>query len=90
MKRSKTIFKDIDWKKIDLYEEGKLPLHEEALLFTSLLQSGIVWSLKGRRGHYGMRAMELINAGVIEEPVGLKTLGNHDYRNANTIDVSGD
>ena len=89
MKKKNSIFKDIDWKRIDLYEEGTLPLHEEAVLFTSLLQSGAVWTLKGSRGHYGERAMELIELGIVEEPVGLKTLGNLDYR-GNTIDVSGD
>ena len=90
MKKNKSAFGDIDWKSIDLYEEGRLPLHEEAALFTSLLQSGMVWSLKGKRGHYGMRAMELIAQGVIEEPIGLKALGNHDYRSSSAYDVSGE
>ena len=90
MKKNKSAFGDIDWKKIDLYEEGKLPPHEEAVLFTRLVENGLVWSLKGKRGHYGMRAMELIREGVIEEPMGLMALGNHDYRCTNTIDVSGD
>lgn len=72
------------------YESQGLPPGEEALLFTELLESGMVWSLKGTHGHYATRAMELIREGVIEEPLGLKVLGNHDWRAAQDIDVSGE
>jgi len=78
------------FSQIDKYERQGLTSGEEALLFTELVTSGMVWCLKGARGHYAVRAMELIAQGVIEEPMGLKVLGNHDYRAMQDVDVSGD
>jgi hypothetical protein len=78
------------FSKIDKYEKSMLSSGEEVMLFEELLQTGIVWCLKGTRGHYATRAMELIREGVLEEPIGLKVLGNHDWRAAQDIDVSGE
>ena len=73
--------------RLNKYEKLALTSEEEQLLFAELLQTGMVWRLKGVRGQYGERAMELLREGVIEEPIGLKVLGNHDWRGAADIDV---
>lgn len=73
--------------RLNKYEKRALPSDEEQLLFAELLQTGMVWRLRGVRGHYGYRAMELMREGVIEEPIELKVLGNNDWRGAGDIDV---
>ena len=78
------------FNKIDKYEQQQMTSGEEVMLFEELLRNGLVWCLKGTRGHYATRAMELIKEGVLEEPLGLKVLGNHDWRAAQDIDVSGE
>tara|TARA_R100000278_G_scaffold113694_1_gene91932 strand:- start:155 stop:415 length:261 start_codon:yes stop_codon:yes gene_type:complete len=62
------------------YEDGELSWDQEVYMFSELLDSGLVWALKGKRGCYGQRAMELIKQGAIAEPIAHKTFGNHDYR----------
>ena len=62
------------------YEDGDLSWDQEVYMFSELLSSGLVWSLKGKRGCYGQRAMDLIKLGVLNEPMDIKTFGNHDYR----------
>jgi hypothetical protein len=78
------------FSQIDRYESRNLSNREEVELFTELLKSGMVWSLKGTRGHYGERAMEMLREGSIEPPIGLTALGNHDYRAMPMVDVSKD
>ena len=82
-KQSKRLF-----SRIENYERGKLTRAEEVLLFAELLESGMVWRLKGKSGHYGARAMELIKEGALEEPLAQKVLGNHDWRASQDLDVS--
>lgn len=46
------------------YEDGRLDLDDEILLFQELVNSGQAWTLQGS---YGRRAAELIEAGLVDD-----------------------
>ena len=64
-------------EKIICYELGEMSEEEEINFFKELIDNGMAWSLQG---HYGRRAYQLIEEGVIEPPVDWKVFGNLDYR----------
>jgi hypothetical protein len=60
-------------KMVYRYEEDKLSRNQEIYMFSVLLETGLVWKLKGKRGFYGERAIDLIKEGVLEEPRATET-----------------
>ena len=64
-------------EKIIRYELGEMSEEEEINFFKELIDNGMAWSLQG---HYGRRAYQMIEEGIIEMPADWKVFGNLDYR----------
>lgn len=52
-----------DVSKIIAWENGEMSEEDEITFFQELVDTGAAWTLQGM---YGRRAMQLINAGLIE------------------------
>lgn len=57
----------VDVGKIIAYETGEMDEEEMVEFFQGLVNTGLAWSLQG---HYGRTAATLIEAGLVQMPVG--------------------